>query len=144
MFTKEDKHVGAAGVDSYVDRLRIRRDCIVQEIGWDEDADSSISEAIEDVIGQPLLDEDTDELCDVVLLWFRTGDGDLVDALMDAGRNLSEGGRIWLLTPSATKSDAVEPGDISESAQLAGFVQTRADRLGEWQGSCLTAAGAKK
>ncbi|WP_019193164.1 DUF3052 domain-containing protein [Corynebacterium timonense] len=144
MFIKEDKHVGAAGVDSYVDRLGIRRDSIVQEIGWDEDADSTISEAIEDVIGQPLLDEDTDELCDVVLLWFRTDDGDLVDALMDAGRNLGDGGRIWLLTPSATKPDAVHPGDISESAQLAGLVQTRADRLGEWQGSCLTAAGTKK
>lgn len=136
--------MGAAGVESYADRLGIRRDSIVQEIGWDEDADSTISEAIEDAIGQPLLDEDSDELCDVVLLWFRSDDGDLVDSLVDAGRNLGEGGRIWLLTPSATMPDSVHPGDISESAQLAGLVQTKADRLGQWQGSCLTGAGAKK
>ena len=35
-------------------------------------------------------------------------------------------------------------GEISESAQLAGLMQTKADRFGEWQGSCLTPAGTKK
>ncbi len=36
------------------------------------------------------------------------------------------------------------PGEISESAQLAGLVQTKAERLGEWQGSCLVARGNTK
>lgn len=133
--------MGAAGVNEYAQLLGIQDDYIVQELGWDEDADSSISEAIEEAIGEALLDEETDELCDVVLLWYRSDDYDLVDALMDAARNLDQEGCIWLLTPGANKPGAVEPGDISESAQLAGMVQTRAEKVGEWQGSCLEMGG---
>lgn len=118
-------------------RLGVKDGLVVQEIGWDEDADSSISEAIEDIIGQELLDEDTDEPCDVVLMWWREDDGDLVDGLVDAIRPLADAGRIWLLTPGAGRSGALDPGEIAESAQLAGLVQTRAERLGDWQGSCL-------
>lgn len=128
----------------YAQRLGIQPDFIVQEVGWDEDCDSSISEAIEDAIGETLLDEDTDELCDVVLLWWRNDDGDLVDGLVDASRPLDDQGRIWLLSPGAGKPGTVEPGLIAESAQLAGLTQTRAERLGEWQGSCLVAAGTKR
>lgn len=135
--------MGAAGAETYVDKLGISSDEIVQEIGWDDDCDSSISEAIEDHIGEALLDEETDELCDVVLLWHRADDDDLVDSLVDAGRNLGDGGRIWLLTPGANQPGEVHPGDISESAQLAGLVQTKADRLGDWQGSCLRGAGQR-
>ena len=36
-------------------RLGIEKGMVVQEVGWDEDCDSSISEAIEDVIGEELL-----------------------------------------------------------------------------------------
>ncbi|AZA08845.1 DUF3052 domain-containing protein [Corynebacterium pseudopelargi] len=115
----------------------------VQEIGWDEDADSSISEAIEDFIGSELLEEDTDEACDLVLLWWRSEDGDLGDGLVDAQRSLADNGRIWLLTPGTGKPGALEPGEISEAAQQAGFVQTKAERLGNWQGSCLVQAGVK-
>lgn len=129
--------MGAPGVKDYGKLLGIEGEMIVQEIGWDEDADSSISESIEEVIGDELLDEDTDELCDVVLLWYRSDDDDLVDALVDASRNLGDEGRIWLLTPPPNESNGVNPGDISESAQLAGLVQTKAEKIGEWQGSCL-------
>jgi len=135
--------VGAGSAENFVDKLGISGDDIVQELGWDDDCDSSISEAIEDRIGEALLDDETDELCDVVLLWHRADDEDLVDALVDATRNLSESGRIWLLTPGANQAGEVHPGDISESAQLAGLVQTKADRLGNWQGSCLRSAGAR-
>ncbi|EFK53524.1 DUF3052 domain-containing protein [Corynebacterium genitalium ATCC 33030] len=135
--------MGAGSAENFVDKLGISGDDIVQELGWDDDCDSSISEAIEDRIGEALLDDETDELCDVVLLWHRADDEDLVDALVDATRNLSESGRIWLLTPGANQAGEVHPGDISESAQLAGLVQTKADRLGNWQGSCLRSAGAR-
>ena len=81
--------MGATGAVNYVDKLGISQDDVVQELGWDEDCDSSLSEAIEDHIGELLLDEDTDELCDVVLLWHRAGDDDLVDVLVDAGRTLA-------------------------------------------------------
>ncbi|WP_407923975.1 DUF3052 domain-containing protein [Corynebacterium comes] len=128
----------------YAQILAIKAGMTVQELGWDEDCDSRISEAVEDVIGEELLDEDTDELCDVVLLWWREDDGDLVDGLVDAIRPLAEHGRIWLLTPGSGKPGTIVPGEISESAQLAGLVQTKAARLGTWQGSCLEASGPQK
>ena len=127
----------------YAQILGIQQGMIVQEVGWDEDCDSAISEAVEDAIGEELLDEDTDELCDVVLLWWREEDGDLVDGLVDSLRPLADNGRIWLLTPGAGKPGTIAPGEISESAQLAGLVQTTATRLGAWQGNCLEARGQK-
>ncbi|HZK32551.1 MAG TPA: DUF3052 domain-containing protein [Corynebacterium sp.] len=128
----------------YVQRLGIKPDMIVQEIGWDEDCDSSLSEAVEDAIGEELVDYDTDELVDTVLLWFREEDGDLVDALVDATRSLAPEGDIWLLTPGAGKTGTVAPGEINESAQLAGLVGTTAERFGAWQASLLVTQGGKK
>lgn len=124
-------------------RLGIKDGISVQEVGWDDDCDSSLSEAIEDIIGSELLDEDTDEICDVVLLWWRADDGDLVDGLVDAVRPLADNGVVWLLTPGTGKPNALAPGEIAESAQLAGMVQTKAERLGDWQGSCLVPRGNK-
>ena len=69
--------------------LNVSADDIIQEIGWDEDCDSSISEALEDATGSVLLEADTDEVVDKVLLWWRTEDGDLVDGLVDATRSLA-------------------------------------------------------
>ena len=127
----------------YAQILGVESGMTVQEVGWDEDSDSAISEAVEDALGDDLLDEDTDELCDIVLLWWREEDGDLVDGLVDSLRPLADTGRIWLLTPGAGKTGSVAPGEISEAAQLAGLVQTSATRLGAWQGSCLEARGQK-
>ncbi|WP_414120206.1 DUF3052 domain-containing protein [Corynebacterium nuruki] len=117
---------------------------VVQELGWDEDADSSISEALENELGDPLLDDETDEVVDAVLLWWRDDDGDLIDGLVDAGRNLGDDGSIWLLTPAAGTAGTVDPGEIAESAQVAGMVQTKSTRLGGWQGACLVAGGNKR
>ncbi|MDN5730132.1 MAG: DUF3052 domain-containing protein [Corynebacterium casei] len=117
---------------------------VALESGWDEDCDSAISESIESVLGEDFLEEESDELVDAVVMWWRDEDGDLVDGLVDALRPLSEGGRIWLLTPGAGKQGTIAPGEISESAQLAGLVQTKAERLGDWQGSCLVGRGAMK
>lgn len=128
----------------FAHRLGLTKGLTIQELGWGEDADSGISEAMEDLIGTELLDEDTDEVCDVVLLWWREDDGDLGDGLVDASRNLDSNGRIWLLTPGTGFPGAMEPGEISEAAQQAGFVQTKAERLGDWQGSCLVQAGVKQ
>ncbi|WJZ18390.1 DUF3052 domain-containing protein [Corynebacterium guangdongense] len=127
-----------------VNRLGVKADMIVQELGWDEDADSNVSEAIEEAIGEELLDYETDELCDIVLLWWREDDGDLVDALVDATRNLADNGTIWLLTPAPGKPGAVEPGEINESSQLAGLVSTTSERIGQWQAGALVARGSSK
>ncbi|MDY3126754.1 MAG: DUF3052 domain-containing protein [Corynebacterium sp.] len=117
---------------------------VALESGWDEDCEAAISESIEEVLGEDFLEEETDELVDVVVLWWRDNDGDLVDGLVDSLRPLGEGGRVWLLTPGAGNAGTVDPGEISESAQLAGLVQTKAERLGDWQGSCLVSRGHAK
>lgn len=127
----------AMDIAELVGRMGFKNGMTVQEVGWDDDCDSQISESIEDIIDDELLDEDTDEICDVVLLWWRSDDGDLVDGLVDAVRPLGEDGRVWLLSPGAGKQGALEPGVISESAQLAGMVQTKAERLGQWQAAML-------
>ena len=76
--------VAADDAPNYARKLGIQRDQVVQEWGWDEDTDDDIRADVEEACGSELLDEDTDEVVDVVLLWWRDGDGDLVDTLMDA------------------------------------------------------------
>lgn len=134
--------VNATGaVRDYAEMLGIKKGQLVQEVGWDADCDTAISESIEDKLDADLLDEDTDEVVDVVLLWWRNDDGDLVDGLVDASRPLNDNGRIWLLTPGAGAKGAVDPGVIDESAQLAGLTGTSSIRLGNWQGNCLVSRG---
>ncbi|MEJ5920206.1 MULTISPECIES: DUF3052 domain-containing protein [unclassified Corynebacterium] len=128
----------------YAEQLGIKKGQLVQEVGWDDDCDSAISESIEEVLDDDLLDEDTDEVVDVVLLWWRADDGDLVDGLVDAARPMDDNGSIWLLTPGAGKPGAIEPGLVDESAQLAGLTATSALRLGDWQGLCLVQRGHKR
>ena len=94
---------------NYALRLGIQKDQVVQELGWDEDTDDDIRADIEDACGGELLDEDADEVIDVVLLWWRDGDGDLVDRLMDAITPLADDGVIWVVTPKTGKSGHVMP-----------------------------------
>lgn len=115
--------------------LELTNGMIVQEIGWDSDCDEEISEAIEDAIGSELLEEDTDEVVDAVLLWWREGDGDLVDRLMDVVTPLVDEGSVWILTPKTGTDGHVEPAVIAESAQTAGMLQTRTAAIGDWAGS---------
>jgi hypothetical protein len=97
---------------------------IVQELGYDDDVDQELREAIEDRIDDDMVDEDSDEVVDVVVLWFREDDGDLVDVLVDAIAPLADNGVIWLLTPKRGRPGYVEPSDISEAAPTAGLSQT--------------------
>jgi hypothetical protein len=110
---------------------------VVQEWGWDDDADDDIRADVEDVCGGELLDEDTDEVVDVVLLWWRDDDGDLVDTLMDAIASLADDGVIWVLTPKTGKPGHVQPAEIAESAPTAGLMPTSSVNLGDWSASRL-------
>jgi hypothetical protein len=111
---------------------------IVMEIGYDDDVDEPVREAIEACTGEGILDEDADEVVDVVLLWFRDGDDDLADTLVDAISPLADDGTIWLLTPKRGHEYYVEPADISEAASIAGLSQTSVMPLGaEWSGTRL-------
>jgi len=129
--------VAAADAKTYVSKLGITHDQVVQELGWDEDTDDELRAAIEEVTGTELLDEDSDEVVDVVLLWWRESDGDLVDNLMDVIGPLAEDGVVWVLTPKTGRPDHVEPSEIAESATTAGLTQTSATNLGDWIGSRL-------
>ncbi|WP_058234089.1 DUF3052 domain-containing protein [Devriesea agamarum] len=94
---------------------------IVQEIGYDADVDLDLRDAIEDTIDSDLEDEDTQEIVDAVIIWWRDDDGDLVDQLVDALAPLAPGAPIWLLVPKAGRPGHVEPAIIEESADLAGL-----------------------
>jgi hypothetical protein len=128
---------------SSAQRLGIQHDQIVQELGWDEDSDDDLRADVEEACGSELLDEDADEVIDVVLLWWREGDGDLADRLMDAIVPLSEDGVIWVLTPKTGKPGHVQPADIAEAAPTAGLMQTSSANLGDWSGSRLVQPKSK-
>jgi hypothetical protein len=121
-----------------VDRLGIEQGMIVQELGYDDDVDHDLRDAIENRLDDEMVDEDSDEVVEVVLLWFRGDDGDLVDALVDAIAPLADNGVIWLLTPKRGRDGYVEPSEISEAAPTAGLSQTSLLPLGaNWTGARL-------
>lgn len=136
---------GDTGKLGFAERLGIETDMVVQELGWDEDVDEAVRGAIEEVIGAELLDEDSDEIVDVVLLWWRDGDGDLVDALVDARAPLADNGVIWVLTPKTGRDGHVEPSDIAEAAPTVGLAQTSNISLCEdWTATRLATPKAAK
>ena len=135
----------AAGQQTVADRLGITDGMVVQEIGYDEDCDEALRAAIVERAGSELVDTDYDDVVDVVLLWWRDEDGDLVDALVDALSPLAGGGVIWLLTPKAGRDGHVEPSDIAEAAPTAGLTQTRSVSAGvDWNGARLVSRGGKR
>ncbi len=130
----------AEGTRSQGDRLGIEPGSMVMEIGYDEDCDEALREAVLDRAGGEFVDEDSDEVVDVVLLWWREGDGDLVDALVDALGPLAENGVVWVLTPKAGREGHVEPSDINDAAPTAGLQQTTSISAGrDWSGTRLVA-----
>lgn len=119
-------------------RLGFQPEQVVQEIGYDDDVDQELREAIEAAIGSELMDEDYDDVADAVVLWFRDEDGDLTDVLVDATTYVEEGGQILLLTPKTGREGYVEPSDISEAATTAGLSATKSVSVGkDWSGSRL-------
>ena len=105
-------------------RLGLKPAQVVQEIGYDDDCDESLREAVELLTGSEMVDDDYDEVVDAVLLWWRDGDGDLVDALIGASVSLAGGGTVWLLTPKIGRPGHVDPADIADSAPTAGLSTT--------------------
>ncbi len=111
---------------------------VVQEFGWDDDVDEDLRSGVVSATGREIEDEDSDEVADVVLYWFRDGDGDLVDALVDARTNLGDGGVVWVLTPKANRPLHVEPSDIEDAAPTAGLHATSSvSACRDWSGTRL-------
>ncbi|MEU8224825.1 DUF3052 domain-containing protein [Kribbella sp. NPDC048915] len=111
-------------VSKMATRLGLEAGWVVQEIGYDDDCDDDLRDAIREVTGEDFVGDDTDEVVDAVLLWFREDDGDLVDAFFDILTDLKAGGVVWLMTPKVGRDGYVETSDIAEAAPVAGLATT--------------------
>jgi hypothetical protein len=119
--------------ESAVDQLNFKDGDYVQEFGYDDDVDAQLRDQIEATIGSELFDDEAQEVVDAVILWWRDGDGDLVDELVDVQTTLDEGGVVWLLTPKAGREDHVSPADVQDAAPTAGLhVTTTARVSSDW------------
>jgi hypothetical protein len=115
-------------------------DELVLELGFGSDCDENLRSTIRELTGTDFLDQDSREVVDAVLIWWREGDGDLVDELMDALTYLTETGPIWVLTPKLGRDGHVESSDIQDAAPIAGLSQTSTIALAQdWAGTRLVA-----
>ncbi|MBC7677551.1 MAG: DUF3052 domain-containing protein [Pseudorhodobacter sp.] len=140
-----------AGARGPAERLGIEAGQLVQVVGVEgpEDRSEIDGELLADVAARTgtelIYGDDSDEVVDVVLLWWREGDGDLVDSLVDSLTNLGESGVIWLLTPKVGREGHVEPSDIGDAAPTAGLSSTRSTSAApEWSGTRLVAPKADR
>ncbi|WP_136193298.1 MULTISPECIES: DUF3052 domain-containing protein [Actinomyces] len=111
---------------------------IIQEFGYDDDVDETLRQAAEAQTGTELVDEDFEDVADSAIIWWRDDDGDiddLTDLLVDAQANLDGDGLVWVLTPKARTTGAVDATEIEEAARTAGMHATSAASMGEhWSG----------
>ena len=128
------------------EKLGIQPGAVVQVVGAGDDVDQDLIADVQARTGTELITtDDSDEVVDVVLLWWREDDGDLVDALVDSLTNLADSGVVWLLTPKAGRDGHVEPSDIDEAAPTAGLSSTRSTSAApEWSGTRLVSPKAAK
>ena len=120
-------------------------DELVIELGYGSDCDENLRSSIREITGTDFLDQDSREVVDAVLIWWREGDGDFVDELMDAMTYLSESGAIWVLTPKIGRTGHVEPSDIQDGAPLAGLSQTSTMSIAtDWSATRLVARKSAK
>jgi hypothetical protein len=104
-------------------KLGLTEGLVVQEVGWDEDVDEDVRILFEDSTDTELVEEAV-EAVDVVLLWWRDGDGDLADGLVDALTDLTSSGYIWLMTPKVGRDGYVDATELAEGAVTAGLSMT--------------------
>ncbi len=135
--TAESAAEQSAGT-SVASRLGFRAGQVVQEFGYDDDVDEELRASVETLTGNELADEDAQDVVDAAIQWWREGDGDLVDALVDALTNLAGGGVIWLLTPKSGRPGHVEPSEIEDAAPTAGLHATSTISASrDWTGTRL-------
>lgn len=107
-----------------IKRFGLTKGMIVQEFLYDSDADMELRAAIEQVTGHALVGDEYGEVTDAALVWFRDGDDDLADLLLDVQTLLDDGASVWLLTPKAGLPNHVQQRDIEEGASLSGLHST--------------------
>jgi hypothetical protein len=125
--------------------MGLAKDDLVLEVGHDSDCDSTLRDELMSITGTAFLEGSTNEVVDAVIIWWRDGDGDLVDELMDALTYLVENGAIWVMTPKAGRAGHVEPSDIQDAAPIAGLSVTSTIALAkDWTATRLVARKAGK
>ena len=129
---------------SVAGRLGFKDQDLIQEFGYDEDVDFDLRDGLEDLVGSELLTEEDHEVVDGVILWWRSDDGDLVDALVDSITTLDDGGVVWVLTPKSGRDGYVPPADIEEAAPTAGLHVTTSPAVSDdWAATRLVARRKK-
>jgi hypothetical protein len=125
--------------------MGLAKDDLVLEVGHDSDCDSTLRDELMSITGTTFLKGSTSEVVDAVIIWWREGDGDLVDELMDGLTYLVENGAIWVMTPKAGRAGHVEPSDIQDAAPIAGLSVTSTIALAkDWTATRLVARKAGK
>jgi hypothetical protein len=94
---------------------------VIQEFGYDSDVDEQVREAVEALVGSELEDEDFNDGADGVLIWYRDGDEDLVDLLVDGITKLFDQGFLVLMTPKAGRAGHVQAAEVEEAATTTGL-----------------------
>jgi hypothetical protein len=118
---------------------------LVLELGGGSDTDQSLRTKISEITGTLLIENQTEEVVDAVIIWWREGDGELEDELVDALTYLSEAGSIWVLTPKAGRDGHVEPSDIQDAAPNVGLSQTSTFAVAsDWTATRLVARKTAK
>jgi len=118
---------------------------LILEIGRGSDLDQSLRASIEAITGTSIIEDETNEVVDAVIIWWREGDGELEDELVDALTYLSEAGSIWVLTPKAGRDGHVEPSDIQDAAPNVGLSQTSTFAVAsDWTATRLVARKTAK
>ena len=126
-------------------RLGFAPGLVVQEFGWAEDVDDDLRDAIEEITGTDLVDEEYDDVTDGVILWWREDDGDLTDTLVDVQTVLDDGGVIWLFTRKPGRDGHVGHSDIQEAATTAGLHATTTFSIAsDWSATKLGNRGRGK
>lgn len=121
-------------------RLGIKPGDLILESGLGSDTDDALRKEIFAAAGSEPVGDGAQEVVDVVLLWWREDDGDLIDAMVDSLTFLDVHGVVWLFTPKVGRAGHVEPSDIQESAQTAGLAQTSTfAACADWSATKLTA-----
>lgn len=118
---------------------------LILEIGRGSDSDNALRSDIEKITGTQFIEDKANEVVDAVLIWWRDGDGELEDELVDALTYLSETGPIWILTPKAGRDGHVEPSDIQDAAPNVGLSQTSTLAVAkDWSATRLVARKSAK
>ena len=99
-----------------------------QHFGGRENVESDLTAALEAALPEDVVHD------------LSTGDGDLVDTLVDALTNLADAGFVVLLTPKAGHPDHVDASEIEEAAVTAGLhTAGGANASAEWSSVRLVA-----